>query len=156
MKHPFVDCQTVEYPQPQVVKIIDQEGGTTTTVVGFARPLVGLPIGAGPEATPSADHVGAFKRCVLHRQKRDDDLVDATVSADPKARVNPLRPLRRSHSFDVAPGRLTDVFFYGAEETAIYEAEAEEYWATGSVGGRPRENTGFPEYSDSDSDEEED
>ncbi|KAI3390736.1 hypothetical protein diail_8771 [Diaporthe ilicicola] len=45
----LADCQSIEFPRPE---------GTL--------PLVGLPIGAGPEGPPGFSHVGTFQDCVLH------------------------------------------------------------------------------------------
>ncbi|KAL1865514.1 hypothetical protein Daus18300_007159 [Diaporthe australafricana] len=45
----LADCQSIEFPRPK---------GTL--------PLVGLPIGAGPEGPPEFSHVGKFQDCVLH------------------------------------------------------------------------------------------
>ncbi|KAF3762597.1 hypothetical protein M406DRAFT_72586 [Cryphonectria parasitica EP155] len=48
-----VDIQPVEYPKPDNAPL----------------PLVGLPIGAGPEGPPALCHVGAFEDCVLRRPR---------------------------------------------------------------------------------------
>ncbi|KKY34109.1 hypothetical protein UCDDA912_g05917 [Diaporthe ampelina] len=45
----LADFQSVEFPRAE---------GTL--------PLVGLPIGAGPEGAPGLSHVGSFEDCVLH------------------------------------------------------------------------------------------
>lgn len=152
MKHSFVDCQTVEYPHPQIVKNGQGQGPNSDhAVVALVRPLVGLPIGAGPEAAPAFNHNGDFKCCVLHEQKEDDNLLDATVVADKETRLRPLL-LRKSASLDPIPLNVLDgSFFFGSENNGY---EDEEYWVTASVGDYPRENTGSPEFSDSDDDDD--
>ncbi|KAK2611380.1 hypothetical protein N8I77_004721 [Diaporthe amygdali] len=45
----LADFQSIEFPKPKSI-----------------LPLVGLPIGAGPEGPPSLSHVGSFEDCVLH------------------------------------------------------------------------------------------
>lgn len=45
----LADFQSIEFPRPK---------GTL--------PLVGLPIGAGPEGPPELSHVGSFQDCVMH------------------------------------------------------------------------------------------
>lgn len=47
---PYVDGQTVDYHKAKDAPL----------------PLVGLPIGAGPEGPDLLSHVGRFDRCVLH------------------------------------------------------------------------------------------
>jgi hypothetical protein len=48
----LADFQSVEFPRAE----------------GYL-PLVGLPIGAGPEGAPGLSHVGGFEDCVLHTRR---------------------------------------------------------------------------------------
>lgn len=75
----YADYQTVEYPKPK-------DG---------ALPLVGLPIGAGPEGPPLLSHVRTFEDCVL-REKEEPVTILLDHPITEEARLGLL--LRKSNS----------------------------------------------------------
>ncbi|KAG6362907.1 hypothetical protein INS49_008002 [Diaporthe citri] len=100
----LADFQSVEFPR----------------AVG-TLPLVGLPIGAGPEGAPDLSHVGSFEDCVLHTRN-----LIACMGDEPTAGSCPPRASRQQQQQQGLPARERSQSASSSAESPDYEDSGAE------------------------------